>query len=1035
MRGLSLSVAAVAAILVAWLGNLVCAQTASFVAPPRTIADITAILDQEKPDPGRTAKSRADADANPPASGNLGPFYFTRCQARATIGRNSEAIEDCQKAIAAGGDYARVVSRYEGFLSGQYRTLGEIKKSIAIEQTMAAKLDKIPRTKGRFFGINLRIALAYLLIGEINQAETYIKKNQALLNESKSWPNVEQFRSGWAANIENGNARLFEGRGHFKEAEAAFRQAHVLLRDAAAKSSSWPVPPPRGNFESTIDFLTAYEGRMKARQGRLAEGEADVRSALLSRLRTVGKYHADTAQISNMLAHLISEQARFTEAQQLALSAVEIYRALGYPEESLLHATALNQYAIGLFTQRRWDEAAEVFARLDTATRDWEPTKRDRIRLGWSRIFTAYNTGKVAEGLELAEALVERTKERMGEKHLDYAIAQGIRGAGLTYSNRDAEAMQAFKAALPVMLTAAREGDYDEATGAAALDIRMQNIAEAYMLVLARASDPSGALARESFRLGELTRGQAVQKAVAASSARVAMSDPALAVLVRTEQDLEMQVAAALGNLNNLLTLPAGERDEKEVQALNAAIGKLRKTRETTRREIEGKFPNYADLVASKPSSAEDVRAVLGPGEAFVSFYFGRRSTFVWAVPKQGQVAFARVQDSPRQLEEKIKKLRSALEPQVAMISEIPPFDVALAHELYTLLLKPVESGWKNSKNLIVVTNGALGLLPLGLLPVAPAELKADGGPLFAGYRSVPWLARSHAVTMIPSASALRTLRQLPPGSDKRERMIGFGDPYFNAQQAAEMSRAEPAVTVADSSLRGVPLSRRAASQTQGVDSAELGLLPRLPDTADELRSIALALQADPSKVLHLGKDANERTVKSAALDKYRIVAFATHGLVPGELNGLTQPALALTAPHVADVDGDGLLTMEEILSLKLDADWVVLSACNTGAGAGAGAEAASGLGRAFFYAGTRALLITNWSVHSQSARELVSDLFRRQAADPKLTRGEALRAAMMSLLDGQGFADHQGKTLFTYGHPLFWAPYSIIGDGGSGGQ
>ncbi|HEY4404233.1 MAG TPA: CHAT domain-containing protein, partial [Xanthobacteraceae bacterium] len=121
----------------------------------------------------------------------------------------------------------------------------------------------------------------------------------------------------------------------------------------------------------------------------------------------------------------------------------------------------------------------------------------------------------------------------------------------------------------------------------------------------------------------------------------------------------------------------------------------------------------------------------------------------------------------------------------------------------------------------------------------------------------------------------------------------------------------------------------------------------------------------------------------------------------------------------------------EEVLTLKLDADWVVLSACNTGAGEGAGAEAASGLGRAFFYAGTRALLVTNWSVHSASARELITDLFRRQSADPRLTRAEALRQAMMSMLDGPGFVDDAGNTLFTYAHPLFWAPYSIIGDGG----
>jgi CHAT domain-containing protein len=180
-----------------------------------------------------------------------------------------------------------------------------------------------------------------------------------------------------------------------------------------------------------------------------------------------------------------------------------------------------------------------------------------------------------------------------------------------------------------------------------------------------------------------------------------------------------------------------------------------------------------------------------------------------------------------------------------------------------------------------------------------------------------------------------------------------------------------------------------------------------------------------------MGASADEEAVKRADLSNYRVVMFATHGLVPGELDGLHQPALALSAPDVTGHPGDGLLTLDEILALKLDADWVLLSACNTGAGDGAGAEAASGLGRAFFYAGTRAILVTNWSVHSQSARELVTDIFRRQAADPKLARAEALRLAMLGVMDGPGYLDDKGKPLFTYAHPLFWAPYSIIGDGG----
>jgi hypothetical protein len=102
-------------------------------------------------------------------------------------------------------------------------------------------------------------------------------------------------------------------------------------------------------------------------------------------------------------------------------------------------------------------------------------------------------------------------------------------------------------------------------------------------------------------------------------------------------------------------------------------------------------------------------------------------------------------------VEEKVKKLREALEPQAAMVSDIPAFDLALSHELYKALLEPVKAGWGKAKNLIVVTNGALGLLPLGVLTVAPHELSQDA-PIFAGYKTAPWLSRTHAITMVPSA-------------------------------------------------------------------------------------------------------------------------------------------------------------------------------------------------------------------------------------------------------------------------------------------
>jgi CHAT domain-containing protein len=475
------------------------------------------------------------------------------------------------------------------------------------------------------------------------------------------------------------------------------------------------------------------------------------------------------------------------------------------------------------------------------------------------------------------------------------------------------------------------------------------------------------------------------------------------------------------------------------VRATSAAIDKLRADRKIAQQDIKRRFPSYADLIDPKPPSVDEIKNALRPGEALLSYYFGQNASFVWAVPKDGNVAFASVPATAPELEAKIHQLRQALEPQVSMVSEIPPFDVALGYELYTLLLKPVEAAWLPAKSLIVVTNGALGELPLSLLPTAPAQIDPAAKPLFANYRNVAWLARSHAVTVVPSASAIATLRRLPRGSPARDRLIGFGDPYFNADQAAEAEHEQAAPMVvasaagadAENVTRGIPLRLRASPHTEEKDAATLAILPRLPDTRFELISMAEALDADPAQALYLGKAANEQNVETLDLAHYRIVAFSTHGLVPGDLDGLTQPALALTAPEVAGAKGDGLLTMEKILALKLDADWVVLSACNTAAGAGAGAEAASGLGSAFFYAGTRALLVTNWSVHSASARELISDLFRRQRGDPALTRGEALRQAMTALLDGPGAVDGNGRTIYSYAHPLFWAPYSVIGDGG----
>jgi CHAT domain-containing protein len=1010
----------------------------SLVAPPRTVSDITAILDQQKPNPAEAARLTAAAGEAAPAGlkgADLADFYYKRAQARTLIGRG-DALDDAELAVknASTVDYNNRGSRFEQLLARLLREAGQDKRASAlVARQMAAFANK---SKGKLFGLNFTLVLGFIKSGDIGKAESYAERNRSLLTESQRWPVFPIYGMAWQALVEDGNARIEESRGRFSHAEVAYHKASILYKNSTKTYAQWESRPAEGEAERFSDWALALEGRTKVKQGRVGEGETDVRRALLNRLSKSGKFHADTADILAVLVYVIQEQGRYQEAEQLQRQVINIYQGLGYGIESGQMVNAQSFLAQILNLRGQYDAASKLYDQIDVWTANWEPSRRELISGGLARVAVMLAQGNNDNALEISQ----RERQRSGDKSFNTALSRGFHAIALARKGKTQESLQAFKESLPVLLAISGNGDDDSGSTAAAREGRVRFVIEAYLRLLSRNPSivPAGAI-DETFGYADVLRGQSVQRALQASSARSAVKDPALAQLVRASQDIEKQIGAAVAMLNNLLTLPASERDETTLTGTQAEIARLQAARAQVLKDVAKKFPSYGELVNPPRPSPADLQKLLAGDEALLSFYFGRFDSYVWMLRKDTPVRFARIDMSLGDINAKVNQLRQALEPNAAMISDIPAFDLDLAYNLYGLLLKPGEANWRSAKNLIVVTNGALGLLPLSLLPTEPSKIDRNDDPLFSSYRKVSWLARTHAVTLIPSISALVTLRKLPAGVASRQQIIGFGDPIFSKEQADDAAKDEtasidPAVQVAAASnvTRGLSLKRRNGPRLDGVDSMQLAQLPRLPDTAAELKSIALALQADPAKVLNLGKDASEKNVKTMNLSEFRIIAFATHGLVPGELDGLSQPALALSAPAVADSDGDGLLTMEEILALKLDADWVVLSACNTGAGAIAGAEAASGLGRAFFYAGTRALLLTNWSVHSESARELITDLFKRQADNPKLTRGEALQEAMMALMDGPGYIGADGKTEFTYAHPLFWAPYSVVGDGGA---
>jgi len=206
------------------------------------------------------------------------------------------------------------------------------------------------------------------------------------------------------------------------------------------------------------------------------------------------------------------------------------------------------------------------------------------------------------------------------------------------------------------------------------------------------------------------------------------------------------------------------------------------------------------------------------------------------------------------------------------------------------------------------------------------------------------------------------------------------------------------------------------------VDLASLREMDRLAESADELREIAKVLEVPPT-VVKLGKDATEAMVKSTKLDDYRVLHFATHALVASETAGYTdmsEPALVFTPPQVASEEDDGLLTSSEIATLKLNATWVILSACNTADGDKPGAEALSGLARAFFYAGARSLLVSNWYLDTKAAVQLTTRTVQGMEQEKATLPAQALRRAMLEFVDHPKNADDP--------YPGVWAPFIVVG-------
>jgi CHAT domain-containing protein len=383
---------------------------------------------------------------------------------------------------------------------------------------------------------------------------------------------------------------------------------------------------------------------------------------------------------------------------------------------------------------------------------------------------------------------------------------------------------------------------------------------------------------------------------------------------------------------------------------------------------------------------------LLRPDEAFLGITATPDHTWLFFLHDH-QVNIARDATGDQRMAQLVAHVKTSIEPTQ---SGLPPFDMTDAAAIYKATLAPFAAQLGQVHEMVVAPSGPLLALPFALLPTGPASDDK--------LATAPWLIRQTTLAYVPAAANFVSLRKIAGTSAATRPWFGFGD-------FQPVSLAQAQATYRTPSCQ---------------DSAALfANLPHLPYATLELAAASATFGATPADELLAGQF-TVPNVLSANLKNYRILHFATHALLPTDLPCQSEPAIVTSAPPNATSADQALLTTSDVTNLHLDANLVILSACNTGGGS-QGGEALSGLARSFFYAGARAMMVTQWSVNDQVSAYLVADMLSRLHDNTAGGAAGSLQAAQLALINGAG-----GAMPAEVANPFFWAAFSVIGDGGA---
>jgi len=480
---------------------------------------------------------------------------------------------------------------------------------------------------------------------------------------------------------------------------------------------------------------------------------------------------------------------------------------------------------------------------------------------------------------------------------------------------------------------------------------------------------------------------------------------------MRNQEDkIENGIINARSSLSEEYSKPEKQQNKDRIKNLNARLTILREQQEKLKQKLKVSHPDYYAIKYPEPATlAELQKQLLKSDETILVYGVMEKKTCLWVISKK-QFGFYPIEIGEEALGETVNEfrkgpdsVREAIEKSVSEVRSTVRKNMRETRKsgrnLYNLLI-PEEARKALSKDqpLYIVPTGPLYALPFEALVTSDNH----------------YLIEDYPIAYLSSASLLKTLREADARRKEQAKhpLLAFAHPVYDYEETTPdpvSSRTETSFSLAD-------MRTRAYLNIMGENFKEL------PETEGEVREIKTVLEA-PEDSLQLRKAASRSSVfqfhESKRLDDYRFIIFSCHGILPGEISYVTQPSLVLSLPDPVTQEEE-YLTMADVFGLKLNADLVSLSACNSGRGKTIKGEGVIGLTRTFMYAGTPAVSVTLWSVASGSSKILNIGLYKNLKAGKH--RAEALREIKLRMIQG-----HKGGL---FRHPFFWAPMVIFGDG-----